>query len=609
MSPLRLAVAARNRRSRPGRGAALDLTIFQGQVAASADDAHQFLDDGSVNNTSEQNAIGHSTTDNREVVTGVRFQGVTLAQGEHIQFARLRFVSRWYNFGDLAVIVRAHASDDAPAFTAATNNISERALTTASVPWVIPTWYSDQDDANTRSPDLSAIVQEIVNRAGWAPGNNIAFVISLDPGVDNAVRRRFFYAFAGQPERAALAEVNTSEPTPPPPPPPETLERDGDAAFDINNLDDTVTYEGATLRTWYQRLLNSLDIAFAESEFNKDSWTEWNRVGRGVVNVYLMVFRVTGDLRLLDECARLFEIAWGNRNASGVWTNADIPLEWNNAAGLLGVLMYTLERNRALESPLYGAGGYGTLADKYWPWLENTYIPHVRPSGGSGLPLRTPNSAGGQHHAYCQLASFHWYMGRTLDLRGGTLSGSDADAWKDASRAMLTDLVSLHATGVTPYNDRTVRLYNHMSVAWGSTTTGQVVQYTTYHSGEVSFYLDMRREGMDDRISTTFIEQLANAFSDLVCDDAMNNDPLARTLAGDRIHGEEILGLTVNMTFRGRVNKTRTVRSVFPLLAPYDSKDHIRPYLWAYYPNSGTVEAPEYPHWAASAIWILAAAP
>ena len=122
-----MAVAARNRRSRPGRGVALVLDEFQGQVIAGTDDAHEFVLSGAMDVASTEVAIGHATGENLEVVTGVRFQNVTLAQGTPVQFARLRFVSRYWNAYDLDVIIRAQASDSAPAMTCPWNSSSTSA--------------------------------------------------------------------------------------------------------------------------------------------------------------------------------------------------------------------------------------------------------------------------------------------------------------------------------------------------------------------------------------------------------------------------------------------------------------------------------------------------
>ena len=56
---------------------------------------------------------------------------------------------------------------NAPTFTSTSGNISSRALTTASTAWTPSTWSSGSD---YNSPDISAVVQEIVNQGAWASG-------------------------------------------------------------------------------------------------------------------------------------------------------------------------------------------------------------------------------------------------------------------------------------------------------------------------------------------------------------------------------------------------------------------------------------------------------
>jgi hypothetical protein len=48
----------------------------------------------------------------------------------------------------------------------------------ASALWAPPAWAERQQGLAQRTSDLSAVVQEIVNRPGWASGNAISLVIT-----------------------------------------------------------------------------------------------------------------------------------------------------------------------------------------------------------------------------------------------------------------------------------------------------------------------------------------------------------------------------------------------------------------------------------------------
>ncbi|MCH8839671.1 MAG: LamG domain-containing protein [Planctomycetes bacterium] len=65
--------------------------------------------------------------------------------------------------------------DDAATFGAGSNNLSIRPMTDAFVDWTnVENWVNNQWHD---SPDLSAIIQEIVDRSGWADGNDLVILI------------------------------------------------------------------------------------------------------------------------------------------------------------------------------------------------------------------------------------------------------------------------------------------------------------------------------------------------------------------------------------------------------------------------------------------------
>ena len=65
--------------------------------------------------------------------------------------------------------------DDASPFSTATNDLTSRTLTSASVNWNnIPAWVIDGE---YDSPNLSPIVQEVIDRPGWLANNSMVFVI------------------------------------------------------------------------------------------------------------------------------------------------------------------------------------------------------------------------------------------------------------------------------------------------------------------------------------------------------------------------------------------------------------------------------------------------
>lgn len=109
-------------------------------------------------------------------LVGVRFQNMTIPAGSEVTSAFLKFETD--EPGDRATSLRIHgeASDSAAVFAEASLNISSRTRTSASVNWDDLAAVSWND--SVRSPDLKAVIQEIVSRPGWQSGASLALIIS-----------------------------------------------------------------------------------------------------------------------------------------------------------------------------------------------------------------------------------------------------------------------------------------------------------------------------------------------------------------------------------------------------------------------------------------------
>lgn len=143
------------------------MTNWNGTIAASADDARE--DAGTPVVTG-----ANVTIDATNRYGGLRFQGVPAAQGDTIEagtYLAVYVPSLTYDSPD--VTLWGQAIDDAPAFTTAANNISGRTATAETVVWTA----TDIGTGVKNSPELAAIIQEIVNRPGWAAGNDIVLVL------------------------------------------------------------------------------------------------------------------------------------------------------------------------------------------------------------------------------------------------------------------------------------------------------------------------------------------------------------------------------------------------------------------------------------------------
>jgi PKD repeat protein len=157
-------------------------------VADPNDDAEEFNSNGQMYLTSSDLEFCYDggEPDNQHV--GIRFVNVSVPQGATITNAWIQFRADEADNTALDIYIHGHDIDNAPIFTTANYNISSRTTTTATVTWSNPpTWAVNDLGPNTATPALTNIVQEIVDRPGWASGNAMAFIFS-DNGVDQDER-------------------------------------------------------------------------------------------------------------------------------------------------------------------------------------------------------------------------------------------------------------------------------------------------------------------------------------------------------------------------------------------------------------------------------------
>jgi hypothetical protein len=144
-------------------------------IAAGPDDVEQ-RPDGRIRLANDDLEL---VTDGAEVQTvGLRFTDIDVPTGATILDASVQFRADEKSSVATNLNIGGEASDNAPPFTTAKFNVSSRPDTTASVPWAPPAWSLGQAGPAQRTTDLSAVVQEIVSRAGWASGNALVLVIT-----------------------------------------------------------------------------------------------------------------------------------------------------------------------------------------------------------------------------------------------------------------------------------------------------------------------------------------------------------------------------------------------------------------------------------------------
>ncbi len=157
----------------PGEGCIVQ--EIQAQIKIGSDDAEQRTDSNTVSTsgkTLELTKLGGSKVQ----TVGLRFQKLDLQQGTEILGASIEFTASGSDSGATTLTFYGEDTDDAGKFsTGSGTDVKSRFKTTASQSWSVPAWSKDE---RYTSPDLAAIVKEIVDRSGWAAGNDMAFILT-----------------------------------------------------------------------------------------------------------------------------------------------------------------------------------------------------------------------------------------------------------------------------------------------------------------------------------------------------------------------------------------------------------------------------------------------
>jgi hypothetical protein len=146
-------------------------------IGAGSDDAEQSSVDGSV--ALANPALKIVNRAGVIQIVGLRFAGLSIPKGATIQSAYIQFQCRVQTTAAASLLIEGQAADNPATFTKTTNNISSRARTSADIGWVPAPWGTvGAQGPDQQTPDLTSVMQEIVNRGGWASGNAMVFIIT-----------------------------------------------------------------------------------------------------------------------------------------------------------------------------------------------------------------------------------------------------------------------------------------------------------------------------------------------------------------------------------------------------------------------------------------------
>ena len=119
------------------------------------------------------------TVDGPTYTVGMRFNAINIPKNAIIQNAYIQFQADEVNTTAATLQIMAQATDNAPTFSTATGNISSRAVTATVVSWVPEPWTAiGQAGAAQQTPNIAAVIKEIIDRSNWTSGNSLVLIIT-----------------------------------------------------------------------------------------------------------------------------------------------------------------------------------------------------------------------------------------------------------------------------------------------------------------------------------------------------------------------------------------------------------------------------------------------
>jgi len=140
------------------------------------------------------------------LTTGLRFCNVPVPPGSQVISAYVQFTAAAADSNAVELTIYGEKTPDALTFTeGGIRDISGRTRTTNAVVWNADAWETADDaGAAQQTPDLAAIVQEVVSQPGWA--SNQAVCLTMDHG--GSAGARTAHACDGDPAKATVLHVS-----------------------------------------------------------------------------------------------------------------------------------------------------------------------------------------------------------------------------------------------------------------------------------------------------------------------------------------------------------------------------------------------------------------
>jgi len=357
------------------------------------------------------------------------------------------------------------------------------------------------------------------------------------------------------------------------------------------NPDFTTNSLTTEQRTWYDRLWAAIDnpeqYPNATELAQSDDIYAYRGDLQDYTNALLTAFRMTGDLRLLDEVSRISELMraelsdpWrdtlegGNGKKDGYlnWVTRYNPSSNRQFIGKDTQMAYDLkahahvalfawafENNRDLKSP--GGYDYAQQANFWEDYLVNHFEAKWRKRNGKATGFPFAETVG--LHTYHSFMKWHYYMGK-LTGKGAYTKEAERMAnvlWQNEFKEVSTK----YGTGLV-WARAVLSMLDKGSAKYKSLNYLHPQDYARYVVQEA---IDLHFEGFNRYAEDATLEKMANTLADFV----ITNDKLesyARDIGG----GKSRAGIPASDANWSKMTKWRFAESSWSHLAAWDKKSN-----------------------------------
>lgn len=243
-----------------GLWASASATVVQVRVSSNNDDAEERVSDGDMYRGSSDLELGYDDYRGGTQIVGMRFRNVNVPQGATIRSAYIEFETDETDSGTTNLIIYGQDANNAGGIGNGSSNLSNRIPTSAQELWSPGAWNSTNQLHQT--PDISRIIQEIVNRSGWTANNSLLLMIAPGAGCNSVSCQRTAESHNGEQTAAPLLVIDYSDALP-------AVDNVSGACGSDNII--VVEYAGSVGSEALDLSLYSLDVGTVTSAFAQSS--------------------------------------------------------------------------------------------------------------------------------------------------------------------------------------------------------------------------------------------------------------------------------------------------------------------------------------------------